>query len=101
MLGMGAPAAPVTLTEPSALTSIPWRVLLLNEVCGCPAGTTMLAAPPETRSPSLAAAGTPAPVTITPAPMFSVPLVTLMACPPVFRMVTFASVTALPAPDAT
>ena len=60
--------------------------------------------PPVTLRPLArvaALAVVPALVTVTPAPMATLPLVTLMPSSPVFLTLTFASDAALPAPGAT
>ena len=46
----GVAAAPVTFTEPSALTSMPYWVFAVNCV-GVPLGTLMFTTPPETFRP--------------------------------------------------
>ena len=83
LLGMGAPAAPVTLTAPSPVASIP-IALPVNDVC-VPAALLMLAEPPVIWRPSFA----PDPLTTTPAPMVRSPFVSRMPSPFVFWMVTF------------
>ena len=63
-------------------------MLLVKLVVVCPAGTTMLTVPPATLRPSWCLLALPALVTVTPWPMFSVPLVTAMPLPPLFCTVT-------------
>ena len=77
------PGVPVTLTEPSVPTSMPYEALPVKRVC-VPDGLLMFAAPPVTWMPSALE-----PLTTTPAPTVSVPAVTRMPSPVVFWMVTF------------
>ena len=67
---------------------MPCWVLLLNVLAVWPVATVMLTAPPATLSPSRRLAAVPAPDTVTPGPIASVPFDTAMPCPPVLWTVT-------------
>src|SRR5688572_15250100 len=80
---------------------MPCCVLLLNEVVAWPALTTMFTVPPATLRPSRRFSAVPAPDTVTPWPMASVPFDTEMPWPPVFCTTTYASDAVLPTPGET
>ena len=63
---------------------MPCSLLLVKLVVACPAPTMMFTVPPATLRPSWCLLALPALVTVTPWPMFSVPLATAMPFPPLF-----------------